>query len=168
MEKAPFLSSSVVTAFYLRTCYSEANSSDSPPGQTAISSSNSWAALKLSLKYRWSPVCWALPPSQAYPVISPLLPFCLRAKGCRVEGQAICKAWINISVNALEWLCYFLLKNQNTGESRVHWAYYMIGKWSYFITGGGKMACRFLLVCYCNIWHNLIGRIVSCWQINEL
>lgn len=137
MEKAPFLSSSVVTAFYLRTCYSEANSSDSPPGQTAISSSNSWAALKLSLKYRWSPVCWALPPSQAYPVISPLLPFCLRAKGCRVEGQAICKAWINISVNALEWLCYFLLKNQNTGESRVHWAYYMIGKWSYFITGGG-------------------------------
>lgn len=30
------------------------------------------------------------------------------------------------------------------------------------------MARRFLLVCYCNIWHNLTGRIVSCWRINGL
>lgn len=88
-KKAPSFPSSPATAFSLRRCYSEVNSSDSPPGQTVISSSNSWAALKLSLKYHWSPVCWALPPSRAYPVLSPPLPFCFKAKCCRVEGQAV-------------------------------------------------------------------------------
>lgn len=167
-KKAPSLPSSLATAFYLRTCYSEVNSSDSQPGQTVISSSNSWAALKLSLKYHWSPVCWALPPSQAYPLLSPLSPFCLRAKGCRVEGQAVCKAWIQLPVNTVEWNMLFPLK-----KTKHQWISSALGmlhdrKVILFNHWGEKMACRFLLVCYCNIWHNLIGRIVSCWQINEL
>lgn len=56
LRRQYFKDSSPATAFSLRKCYSEVNSSDSLPGHTVLSSSSSSrAALKLSLEHHRLP-----------------------------------------------------------------------------------------------------------------